>query len=460
MLRASCESSSLSPSVNKFKNKIGDSYKLSKKTLVLDTNVLINDPLALYSFEENSIVLPIEVIEELDKLKSEQHSSRSRSAREVGRVLDKLIKGKDVSKGIALPSGGTLFIPILPEVQKIRGLKENKKDNTIILTALEMKKISSNVIFISNDINARIKAASLGLVTEEYKHQKIELNDQFRGWQKIESSQEQLWELQDMGSIEIEGSFYENEYCFLSCQETSTIVIGRYDAELECLRHIPSTLEKDVSGVQALNIEQRIALDALLDPKINLVTITGQAGSGKTLLAIATALELTLQQKKYSKILVSRPVIPLGSDIGYLPGSIEDKLNPYMAPIYDNLEYITERAHKQNLKSVEQLKKNGVLEIEALTFIRGRSLPKLFMIIDEAQNLTPHEVKTIVSRAGEDTCMVFLGDVEQVDAPYLDSTTNGLVTLVEAFKEEKIAAHIHLTKTERSELAEKAVKLL
>lgn len=430
------------------------------KTFVIDTNVLIHRPEAIFSFKNSNVVIPIEVFEELDKLKSEHHSGRGKSARTACRLIDGIISKRDVSKGVKMPSGGLLLIPILEDFKEFHGLVRGKKDNSILLTALALKERGDLVFFVSKDINARIKAEALGIRAVDYEKHKVSTTEQYQGFVELEVSLDKCKELEEMKSVVLEGEFFDNQYCFLSNSSNSTIYIGRYDKDAECFRHVPSGLDEPITGITALNTQQRIAFDALLNPKINLVTLVGAAGTGKTLLAIASGLHTVLQEKLYSRVLVSRPVVPMGNDIGYLPGEKSQKMSPWMQPIFDNLEFIIERSNKQNVKSVDQLVNNKILEIEALTYIRGRSLPKQFIIIDEAQNLTPHEIKTIVSRAGEDTKVVLTGDPYQIDNPYLDSESNGLITLVEAFKEQKIAAHITLTKTERSPLAELATQLL
>lgn len=430
------------------------------KTFVIDTNVLIHRPEAIFSFKNSKVVIPIEVFEELDKLKSEHHSGRGKSARTACRLIDGLISKRDVSKGVKMPSGGVLVIPVLEDFKEFHGLVKGKKDNHILLTALALKEQGDMVFFVSKDINARIKAEALGIRAVDYEKHKVSQSDQYTGFVELEVSEEKCKELVEMKSVELEGTFYENQYCFLTYAGSSTIHIGRYDGRAECFRYIPSTMEGDITGITALNTEQRIAFDALLNPAINLVTLVGAAGTGKTLIAIASGLNMVIRDKKFSRVTVSRPVVPMGHDIGFLPGEKSQKMSPWMQPIFDNLEFIIERSNRQNVKSVDQLVNNKILEIEALTYIRGRSLPKQFIIVDEAQNLTTHEIKTIVSRAGEDTKVVLTGDPHQIDNPYLDSESNGLITLVEAFKNEKIAAHITLTKTERSSLAELATKLL
>lgn len=430
------------------------------KTFVIDTNVLIHRPDAIFSFKNSKVVIPIEVFEELDNLKSEHHSGRGKSARAAVRLIDGIIQKRDISKGVKMPSGGILTIPILEDFREFHGLVKGKKDNHILLTALALQKAGEEVFFVSKDINARIKSEALGIHAVDYEKHKVSTSDQYTGYVELEVSKEKCLELESMKSVELEGSFSPNQYCFLSYHGSNTVYIGRYDASADCFRHIPSSMDDSITGITALNTEQRIAFDALLDPKIALVTLVGAAGTGKTLLAIATGLHMVLDQKNYTRVLVSRPVVPMGHDIGFLPGEKSQKMSPWMQPIFDNLEFIIERSDRQNVKSADQLINNKILEIEALTYIRGRSLPKQFIIIDEAQNLSPHEVKTIVSRAGDNTKVILTGDPNQIDNPYLDAESNGLITLVESFKDEVLTAHVTLTDIERSDLAELATRLL
>lgn len=368
----------------------------SMKTFVIDTNVLIHRPEAIFSFRNSNVAIPIEVVEELDKLKSEHHSGRGKSARTACRLIDGIISKRDVSKGAKIPSGGILMIPILEDFKEFHGLIRGKKDNHILLTALALKEKGEQVFFVSKDINARIKSEALGIRAVDYEKHKLSTNDQYTGFVELEVSETKCKELEVMKSVELEGSFYDNQYYFLSNKNTSTIYIGRYDSAAECFRHVPSAMEHDITGISALNTEQRIAFDALLNPKIQLVTLVGAAGTGKTLLAIASGLHMVLENKEYTKVLVSRPVVPMGNDIGYIPEEKSQKMSPWMQPIFDNLEFIIERSNKQNVKSVDQLTNNKILEIEALTYIRGRSLPKQYIIVDETQNLTVMRLKQLL----------------------------------------------------------------
>lgn len=428
------------------------------KTFVLDTNVLIHRPDALLSFKDSEVVIPIEVFEELDKLKTEHHSGRGKSARAAIRTIENIIRFKNVEEGVKLESGGVLRIPVT-EIPKSSDLSLKKIDNRIIYVAHKLKTQGKQVFFVSKDINARIKAEAMGIKAVDYEKNRVEFSSQYSGVIEKEITDKECLQLEENNFLELEGSFFSNQFGFFTHHGSKTIHIGRYMTERGGFVRIPSSLNA-ISGISPLNTQQRAAFDLLLDDSVPLVTLVGRAGTGKTLLAIAVGLYKVLEEKKYSRVLVSRPIVPMGHDIGYLPGEKFQKMSHWMQPIFDNLEFITKLAKKQNLKNVEQLMNSRSIEVEALTYIRGRSLPEQFIIIDEAQNLSPHEVKTIVSRAGNDTKVILTGDPYQIDNPYIDAESNGLTTLVEAFKSECISGHVTLTKTERSPLAEKAAELL
>jgi PhoH-like ATPase len=313
--------------------------------------------------------------------------------------------------------------------------------------------------FVSKDINARVKATALGIHAVDYEKQKVNVDKIYNGYRELEIGKDMIHAIEKGEEVSVDAKMVANEFAILKNPKEKGFRLGRYSLTAEKLQPV-QPLHNPVSGIRPLNVRQQLAFDLLLDPKIQLVTMTGKAGTGKTLLAIASGLNQVMEQKAYSRVLVSRPVIPMGKDIGYLPGGKGDKLNHWMQPLFDNLEFIIDVSHSQNLKSVDQLINNKVIEIEALTYIRGRSLPKQYIIIDEAQNLSPHEVKTIVSRAGVDSKVIMTGDPFQIDSPYLDANSNGLTYLVEAFKGQSIYGHIALEKSERSPLAELAAELL
>jgi PhoH-like ATPase len=312
---------------------------------------------------------------------------------------------------------------------------------------------------VSKDINARVKAAALGLKAVDYEKQKVDMTKLYTGFTALDTRPETYRELERNGSVPWTEDTYPNQFYIIRDKEHEEEILGRYRKDRKVLEFVDHKLPA-VAGVRPLNTEQRIALELLLDPAVQLVTLVGKAGTGKTLLAIAAGLKQTMEDKIYKRVLVSRPVIPMGKDIGYLPGAKNEKLSHWMQPLFDNLEYIMSVYHRPNIKTPDQLISSNVIELEALSYIRGRSLPGQFIIIDEAQNLSPHEVKTIVSRAGAEAKVVLTGDPYQIDSPYLDANSNGLTYLVEAFKGQDLFGHVLMTRTERSALAELATELL
>jgi PhoH-like ATPase len=333
-------------------------------------------------------------------------------------------------------------------------------DNKIILCALDEMKKGHSVFFVSKDINARIKATALGIKAVDYERNKVNMTSLYSGMREMTVDEKDFEQFRIDGYMDYKEVIMPNEYVVVNKKgQGKTIHLGRFNQVENRLDYINSHQES-VLGLNPLNIQQRMAFDLLLDDSISLVTMIGRAGTGKTLLALAAALKKTLNDKSYSRVLISRPIIPMGNDIGYLPGAKQAKMSHWMQPVFDNLELIIETSKQQNLKSIDQLLNNKIIEIEALTYIRGRSLPRQYIIIDEAQNLTPHEVKTVVSRAGQGTKVILSGDPYQIDSPYLDAESNGLSYLVETFKHVPIAGHITLSHTERSQLADLAAELL
>jgi PhoH-like ATPase len=430
--------------------------KEDRKTFILDTNVFIHKPDCILSFRDSEVVVPLWVLEELDKLKTFS-DEKGRSARQAIRFLDEVSRHGDLNKGAKVGEGITLKVALIDPKNVPPDLNRDKVDNKIILTALSLKEKGRRVFFVSKDINARVKATALGLKAVDYEKQKVNILELYAGWREVETSAELMDQLQSGEPVAWEQKLFCNEFIVAGHPKREGQILARYreGAVTPLLGEMES-----VSGIVALNVKQRMAFELLLDPDIKLVSLVGKAGTGKTLLAIAAGLAQVLEQNAYKRVLVSRPVVPMGKDIGYLPGAKSEKLSHWMQPLFDNLEYILSVYKKQNIKSVDSLLNNSLLELEALTYIRGRSLPDQFIIIDEAQNLSPHEIKTIVSRAGERTKVVLTGDPYQIDSPYLDSSSNGLTFLVEAMKGQKIFGHVTLDKSERSELAEIAAELL
>ena len=432
------------------------------KIFVLDTNVLLHNAGALKSFADNTVILPMSVIEELDKFKT-QSNELGRNARAVIRELDRLRSKGSLQKGVETETKGIIkIVADTPEAQS-PVLNGTVIDNRIIRVAYSLKKRNpdNKVIFVSKDINARIKSDALGIETRDFEKQKIDYEKRYEGVKTIPVPFKFMTDLMETGiKSSEEYNLMPNEFVIFqeeSNKENAILCRHVYsEKKLVAIRDY----KKEIFGISARSLEQRAAIELLIDPLVDLVTLTGEAGTGKTLLAIAAGLELTLKKKRFTKILVSRPIMPLGKDIGYLPGSKEEKLAHWMEPIYDNLEYLFSQNTFEVTHKVEQLFKNGVIVLEALTYIRGRSIPKQFVIIDEAQNLTPHEIKTIISRSGMGTKMILTGDPDQIDNPYLDASSNGLSYCIERLKKEKLHGHIRFKKSERSPLASIAASLL
>lgn len=439
--------------------KSSEKSRSKEKVFVLDTNVLIHRPDAFLSFRGCDVILPLWVLEELDNLKRDHHG-RGRSARHAIRNINEAVGKGSLHRGVKLEHGGTLKVSLHYSTKVPPGFLFEKMDNKIILCALSQAEKGHTVFFVSKDINARIKATALGLKAVDYEKNKVNITSLFGGMTEFSLEDDKFEQFRIDGFMDYADPLMPNEFVVVHKKgQGRTIHLGRYNGEEKRLDYVNSHQES-VLGIKPLNVQQRMAFDLLLDDSIPLVTMIGQAGTGKTLLALAAALKRTLNDKKYSRVLITRPIIPMGNDIGFLPGAKQAKMNHWMQPVFDNLELIIESGKQQNLKSIDQLLNNKVIEIEALTYIRGRSLPRQYIIIDEAQNLTPHEVKTVVSRAGEGTKVVLAGDPFQIDSPYLDAESNGLSYLVEAFKNVSLAGHITLSRTERSKLADLAAELL
>ncbi len=434
------------------------------KYFVLDTNVLLHNADSLNSFADNSVVLPMTVIEELDGFKR-QNDELGRNARHVIRQLDRLRALGTLKDGVVMENGGTLKITVERRDMPGALLDMSVADNRILAVANSLHEEGKEVIFVSKDINARLKADALGISVMDFEKQKCNADDLYTGWRQISVPGELIDRFYKDKILDTEGfHFHQNEFILLQ-DETNPkhSGLGRATGP-ENLTHLNSASEY-AWNIKPRSKEQRMALELLLNPEISLVTLIGQAGTGKTLLALAAGLECVLHKERYERLLVSRPIIPMGKDIGYLPGTKDEKLTLWMQPIFDNLTYLMRHNRKNDedenvQQKVDQLLKSKQVELEALTYIRGRSIPRQFVIVDEAQNLTPHEVKTIISRAGENTKMVFTGDPQQIDNPYLDSSSNGLSYAVERLKGHGIFGHITLSKSERSPLSAIAADFL
>jgi len=437
------------------------------KTYVLDTNVLLHDPDSLMAFEENDVVIPLVVIEEIDSQKKRQDEI-GRAARRVAHHLDELRHSGKLSQGVATVGGGKLWVEIHDSSADMPGeLDLRKPDNQIIAVAAQVKRAQPKrpVILVSKDINVRVKAEALDLPAEDYERDKVVrgTDELYSGMQTIDVVADVMERFNREGSLPgAEYGLRPNEFVHFQVPgQHSLSAIGRFDLARNAVVPL-APVRKDTWGITAKNLGQRFALDALLNEEIRLVSLTGRAGTGKTLMALAAGLHSVLDTHSYRRLLVTRPVVPMGKELGYLPGDKEEKLRPWMQPIYDNLEFLMSTMYKDQMVGdmVHRLQDKGLFEVEALTYIRGRSIPQQLIIVDEAQNLTPHEVKTIISRAGDGTKMVLTGDPYQIDHPYLDFSSNGLCFAVEKFKDSPLAAHVTLTKGQRSELAELAAVLL
>jgi len=471
------------------------------KHFVLDTNVLLHNPGALFVFQENHVVIPYPVIEELDTMKRREDDI-GRSARECIRHLDRLRKAGELTKGVRwdnveLPSNtgqsvasngqcGTIAIDVGDHVRP-HVIAADTPDNRIIAVAWDLnQKPDTLAVFVSKDLSARIKSDALGIRTEDFENQKVDADRLYVGFIEVDTPRETIDDMyrdrmlpiedlgdalvvrNDAGEEAYTRELTPNQFLILKdIEDEAHSGIGRRLADTDHL--IPVTGQKKPTfGVMARNVQQTMALDLLLDDEIRMITLLGAAGTGKTLLALAAGMAKVFTEQRYDKLLVARPIMPMGRDIGYLPGDKDEKLGAWMQPIFDNLSYLmsTRGSPNQNPESIgaeqriSKLIADGRLVLEPLTYIRGRSIPHQFMIVDEAQNLTPHEVKTIASRVGEGTKLVLTGDIMQIDNPYLDQSSNGLSYTVEKMRGLGLVGHVTLTKSERSELASLAAQRL
>ena len=453
------------------------------KTFVLDTNVLLHSAQSIESFKDNDVVIPMAVIEELDKFKKYQ-DELGRNARQVIRHLDRLRGKGNLRKGVELSeisriATGKLYVLTAAALDSAPGnemkevflsdLGNDSPDNRILRVAYSLSKMGKTVVFISKDINLRLKADALGLKVMDFEREKVDMDTLFTGFRTIEADAETIALLYHDRQMPGEAfHLVPNEFVVFQDRDNpkhTALCRFRRGGMLQLV----DSRSYNLWNIGPRNKEQRMAIDLLCDPEVQLVTLVGGAGTGKTLLALAAALEQVVRGNRYDRILVSRPIVPMGNDIGYLPGDKNQKLNSWMQPIFDNLDFLLhgdadkqKTSHRSSASGVtaESLINSRKLELEALTYIRGRSIPRQFVIVDEAQNLTPHEVKTIISRAGEGTKMVLTGDPNQIDNPYLDSSSNGLIYTSEQMKATFIHGHVTLERSERSELAALAAKLL
>ncbi len=432
------------------------------KIFVLDTNVLVHDPRSIFKFQDNEVVIPIMVLEELDSLKTRQDGA-GQDARVAMRFLDEIKNKGEIFDGVKVnDDGGKLRIELKYHDCKTMPVSfdPTKADNKILSVASGLKnskEAGGPVIMVSKDINVRVKAESLGIKAEDYESDKVDVHELFRGFDVVYVSKETIETFYREGRLQLpDKQFYPNQCVLLKVESTGQSALCKFYQPFDQLIPLYHIGAKPW-GLSARNLEQRFALELLLSDEIKLVSLVGKAGTGKTLLALAAGLQKVVEERIYSKLLVARPIVPMGKDIGFLPGGKIDKLENWMHPITDNLDFLSAAGGKDNYKYfIDQ----GLIEVEALTFIRGRSMPNIYFIIDEAQNLTQHEVKTIITRAGEGSKIILTGDPYQIDNHYLDESSNGLSIVSEKFKKENIAGHITLTKGERSILATRAAELL
>jgi len=431
-----------------------------RKRYILDTNVLLHDPNALHQFQDNDVVIPMKVIEEIDRFKRDQ-SELGRNARHVSRMLDGIRATGNLSEGVALPNGGNLRIAFPGDRHAYtEGISA---DDQILRLSMVMKEMDNMppLIVVSKDINLRLKADALGLEAEDYETGQVNVDELFLGHSTHDVSPDILEHFRQNGYAEPNGfTPSPNEYVLLRNEkENGHTLLTRFDTSSgRLVPLIPSPDE--IRPVQPRNKEQHYAIDALLNDDIKLVTIIGKAGTGKTLLAVAAAMFKTMDQKNYRRMLICRPTIPMGKDIGYLPGTVEEKLSPWMQPIFDAMDLLANGRKNGSKGSKAMTEESDRIAIEPLTYIRGRSIPNQYIVVDEAQNLTPLEAKTVLTRVGPGTKIVLTGDIYQIDNPYVDSMSNGLTSIVEKFRPQHIAAHIVLNKGVRSEVADLAANLL
>ncbi|MDR0399019.1 MAG: PhoH family protein [Endomicrobium sp.] len=433
------------------------------KTFVLDTNVLLHDPDSIFSFQDNKVVIPMTVVEELDSFKK-SNDERGRSARLISRKLDALRSKGKLSDGVHTKNGGIIKIEMnRHEVELPVGFVEQKSDNQILSIALGLKQKVEKVIFITKDINLRIKSEILNIETQDYEKSKVKIDELYAGWREISVPAGKIDQFYKDEKLVLKQDFYPNEFIVLKDEAgSSKSALTKYSGRKKALT--PIFHQNSMPwGLKPLNIEQKFAIEVLLCNDINLVTLIGLPGAGKTLLALACGLQKTVEEKYFRKLYIARPIIPMGRDIGFLPGTKEEKLGAWMGAINDNFEFLMDKGRNDSLKTEERIDylfESGQIEVDSLTYIRGRSLPQQYIIIDDAQNLTPHEIKTITSRAGNGTKIVLTGDPYQIDNPYLDASSNGLTYLVERFKGQEIFGHVTFSKSERSALAALSSELL
>ena len=431
----------------------------SNKKIVLDTSTLLYDALSFNSFPSVDIYIPFSVLEEIDHFKRDM-GEKGRNARQFNRSMDVLRQKGSLTKGIQLENDSYLYVCMNTPMNSSE-LSFSKADHRILSTALYLQKNypAAEIKLVTKDINLRIKADVFGIEAVDYDPSPgTDVEDLYTGIRHWNITEQEMEIFKNKKTLKVnnKNTFYPNQYIIM--EQGTEKLMGRHNAETNQINTIYES-QGPTWGIHPRNMEQHFALDALMNDNFKLVSLLGKAGTGKTLLALAVGLYKTLDESRFHKLLVSRPVFPMGRDIGYLPGDIEQKLNPWMQPVFDSLEFLMGLGKKAS-RLAQDLMNQGLINIEPLAYIRGRSIPNQYLIVDEAQNLTPHEIKTILTRAGLGTKVILTGDCYQIDNPYVDSSNNGLTFSVEKFKSESLAAHVTLSKGERSELAETAANIL
>lgn len=435
-----------------------------RKNYVLDANILIHDPQSIFQFADNTVIIPVAVITEIDRFKKEM-TDRGYNARNVVRLLDGLREGYSLSEGVPLAEGGRLQVYCDPDKLMSNGLQNGQADEEILRVAAKIREAEPQVpvIIVTKDINLRIRADAVGLRAEDYSTDRIKMSEVYLNQAERVVDQAQMQLLQESGELSPipEPTLAPNEYVLVRCSNGSKqTILARASADAGAVKMVREA-DKGLLGVKPRNKEQYFAVDALLDDEIQLATLMGKAGTGKTLLAIAGALHTTLRRKNFRKVLIARPVVPMGRDLGFLPGDVDKKLEPWMKPITDTIQFLLHNgATIRGMNDLAQMMRQGLIELQPLTYIRGRNITNAFVVIDEAQNLTPLEVKTVITRIGNDAKIVLTGDPYQIDNPYVDANSNGFSYVVNRFRSQGIAAHVQLSKGERSQLAELAANLL
>jgi PhoH-like ATPase len=458
---------------------------VGRKHFVLDTNVLLHNAQSIFKFAEHEVVIPLAVIEELDTFKK-NNDETGRNARTVTRALDRLRSQGALFEGVVWNEQGGSIRVARSQPRADFALDLDKADNRILAVAADLHRAGARTIFISKDINARVKSDALGIPAEDFEHDHVSADFLHAGYIVAKVPGEIIDELYDERQLRMDRLAEFKAYTPDGAHEVAIepvanqfiLLIDEFDDHHTGLARILADTgaaipvtgpRKPVYGIMGRNVQQTMALELLLDDDVKIVTLTGPAGTGKTLLALAAGLHKTLKEERFDKLLTARPIMPLGRDIGYLPGDKDEKLSMWMQPIFDNISYllstrgshVDERPESRTAEQrLDQLMATGRVVMEPLTYIRGRSIPHQFMIVDEAQNLSPHEIKTIVSRVGDGTKIVLCGDIFQIDNPYLDAQSNGLAHCIERFKGQRIAGHVSLSKTERSNLASLAAEIL